>query len=222
MIDDPNHLVKLIAMEPKVKKALFANLDVVEVYGFFDFLKAYYTERDIVKFWTTLTLTQIEENLVVDTIQMSKEIPERYFKKTKADFEHLHEALIRCNSEMTNDIMALFGLNDNRVFVYPDHAQYAQLEANALSFRLPLNSVELFKWAKQLRNCMYGYAEKIFLNKTIIYGVFLKDELTYAVEISKNKIIQASAVSNTPIGKEDMQRIEAWFRTTYLKESYIL
>ena len=77
---------------------------------------------------------------------------------------------------------------------------------------------ELFEWAKKLNNCIYSYSNSIHQGRSIIYGVFIDNDLKYAVEIQSGKIVQALGDSNKPVSNNDMQIIERWFKKVYLDE----
>jgi hypothetical protein len=58
---------------------------------------------------------------------------------------------------------------------------------------------------------MFGYANNIKSGHSIIYGVFKDDELLYAVEIQKMKIVQALGKFNRQIEEDDRKVIDIWF-----------
>ncbi len=64
---------------------------------------------------------------------------------------------------------------------------------------------------------MFGYAKNIHLRKTIIYGVFVEDELKYAVEISDLRIVQALGKFNRSISEEATKEINEWFKKVYVR-----
>ena len=217
MIHDPNHLVKLIKMKPEIKNSLFDDLEVIDVYGFFDFLKENYTDRSIIKLWTSVSLTLLSKNIIRDTIKMYSHITSReHFIKQKANFESLHNEFIRLNNFEKSTIDSLIQLKGKINFDYSANELHAQVQKNHMSFILPMTVTELFEWANKLNNCMYGYTNSIHQGWSIIYGVFIDHDLKYAVEIESGRIVQALGDSNKSISNNDMRIIERWFKQVYL------
>jgi hypothetical protein len=57
---------------------------------------------------------------------------------------------------------------------------------------------------------MFSYSQKIHQQSSVIYGVFNKEELFYAVELKGFEILQAKGISNTDVPEEDMAIIRGW------------
>ncbi|HHD78196.1 MAG TPA: hypothetical protein ENK98_00910 [Epsilonproteobacteria bacterium] len=75
----------------------------------------------------------------------------------------------------------------------------------------------LDEWARKLHNCIFSYTNAIKDRRTVIYGVFVRHTLKYAVEIKGNRIVQTLGVSNSGIGAEDREVIDRWFLDVYLR-----
>jgi hypothetical protein len=89
---------------------------------------------------------------------------------------------------------------------------------NNLSFELPATGGELLEWARELHNCMSVYVDRIKAQKMVIYGVFEKKKLLYAVEINNGNITQASGKYNKKIDMAHKQVIGNWYEK-YFKET---
>jgi len=98
------------------------------------------------------------------------------------------------------------------VFHYEKSLLMTQCTYDDMIFKLPVSAYELSLWSKLLHNCMFSYAENIERGSSIIFAVFKKEKLCYALELSEGKIMQAKAVSNQSIPQEDMKKIRAWYQ----------
>ncbi|MEA3554015.1 MAG: PcfJ domain-containing protein, partial [Campylobacterota bacterium] len=101
---------------------------------------------------------------------------------------------------------------------------YTQKQLDAIKFiepydiRLPQHGLELYNWSTALSNCLAGYSNLIKKYQTIIYGFCKNDEISFAVEIKDNKIIQAKSKYNNDLSKEDMDIVIHWYKEFILKE----
>jgi hypothetical protein len=105
----------------------------------------------------------------------------------------------------------------NIIFKYDDIYFKKQVLYNNLTFKLPIDSYELIEWATKLHNCMAMYAKSIRLNKTLIYGVFIDDNIKYAVRIENAKIVEMKGKYNKSIEKAETKIIEKWANTHNFK-----
>lgn len=55
---------------------------------------------------------------------------------------------------------------------------------------------------------IFGYSKRVYLQTSIIYGVFRDDAILYAVEIQNLKIVQAKATMNAKVSVDDMKIIQ--------------
>jgi len=221
VIKDRNFLLQFISMETEIKKSLFDDCNINNIYSFFNFLRQYYSERIITKIWTDITPSMISRNIVRDTIQMfvsetMEALIKEHFEKPKADFNSIHDEFIRLS------IFRQITLRDKVKFDYSSKELKAQVEMDRFSYFLPMTVHILGAWAKKLLNCMFSYTHAIHNRKSIIYGVFVDHELTYAVEIRGDKIVQASGVRNQTISRDDSKIIDMWFREVYLLNCFEL
>lgn len=215
VIKDRNFLLQFISMDIEIKKSLFDDCNVNNIYSFFNFLRQHYSERIITKIWKGITPSMISRNIVRDTIRMfvgetMEALIKEHFVKPKANFNSIHDEFIRLNH------LHQITLRDKIKFDYTSNELKAQIEMDRFSYFLPMTVYILAAWAKKLHNCMFSYTYAIHNRESIIYGVFVDHELTYAVEISGEKIVQASGVGNQSISKDDLRLIDKWFRETYL------
>lgn len=216
-IRDRNHLLKLLALPPENKYMMFQGVALEDAERFFLFLHAYYTERSIMKLFCSIPLGMLgyHSNVVKETIRMFISCDARFirahFRKVPADIQRLHDTFIRLGRRWRISQM------DDEGFIYSDRERSAVIDRGEMRYILPHTNRELYLWSEHLNNCLYGYTDPIKKRETIIYGVMKQDRLSYALEITKGELVQASGVSNEPMDKGDEQEIENWFRTVYQK-----
>jgi len=137
----------------------------------------------------------------------------------------LEEKFITCKASM-NDLLRIFTFLIQNHYVqkityyYQAHAVMQEMVIGDLEFRLPCNSHELCLWAQILQNCLLTYMEKI-PQYSIVYGVFKKGHLLYAVEIYKNRMIQMSGIQNMEIPPMDAKSIYQWIDQGYSNSLYL-
>ena len=73
------------------------------------------------------------------------------------------------------------------------------------------NNYELFAWSDILENCLASYEYFIELQKTTVYGFFIKNKLIFAVEICDGKIIQAYRKYNQPLDSFENKVLNLWY-----------
>ena len=79
-------------------------------------------------------------------------------------------------------------------------------------FKLPQNSAELKEYANKLKNCLSNYVG-VHNKRYLIFGVFQKGELKYAVNFDTQKkfIVEAKGFANSNINEKDYNVIESFF-----------
>jgi hypothetical protein len=179
---------------------------------FLHFLKKYYTEKQVAKF-----LTEVEdyEEIWMETLALvlyAKRMVVKEFTKVKLSAWQLHDEIIRCSEYET------YSAFKTRKFIYSRYEYTACVTMNNLSFELPATGGELLEWARELHNCMSVYVDRIKAQKMVIYGVFEKKKLLYAVEINNGNITQASGKYNKKIDMAHKQVIGNWYEK-YFKET---
>ena len=212
-IDNIDLLTKLYALEPVIKQNLFAPDTVSEAIELIKFLKNHYTEKQIVNlFAKDMQDTDAYKSrlrLFRDTLDMldvhhTMASLEKHFMKVKLTTTNLHDEIIRVSHIVS------YELDAKEKFEYDPIYLSACQEHQGLEFRLPLTVKELSIWAKTLHNCMFGYSKRIHQQKSIIYGIFKKDELMYAIELNGFKIVQAKGIFNFAIPDKVMNVIDSW------------
>ncbi len=214
-IEDRNFLVELINMDTKVKHTLFDEVAMITVEYFLEFLREHYTQKSVTKLFTVLDEQSFRyHNIVRDTIWMFRgeamHFIREHFRKVPPTFQRIHNEFIRINT------MRDASLNGKVEFEYEENNLKAQTKKDLFDYCLPETTHILQWWSQQLHNCMYGYSRSIHQGKTIIYGVFKDDILTYAIEIRGNKIVQALGKHNRRIEEEERAKINAWFKEIYI------
>jgi len=135
----------------------------------------------------------------------------QFFQKVKLTTKTLHDEITRVSH------LASFDRGDHSTLVYKSHQNSVEVFIEDLEFRLPVDTVELSMWAKELHNCMFGYVNSIKSARSIIYGVFRDNELLYAVELRAMQIAQALGKFNKKIEEIDMNIIKKWHNENYIK-----
>lgn len=212
-IDNVDLLVKLYKMDPYLKAQLFCDETFSTGVVFIEFLKKYYTKKQITEFFIThiQDIKNYKQRVqdwqdilrMVENSTMLNEL-ENHFVKPKLKTNLLHDELIRVSHIVTHK------MEGKEVFDYSSLHVEAQGKYKNLEFKLPKTIHELYKWSKKLNNCMFGYSADIHLQKSVIYGVFKDVKLLYAIEIQDAKIVQAKANSNMSVNSCDMETIREW------------
>jgi len=206
-------LIKLYGIYPAIKQHIFTDETFVVAIEFIQFLKRYYTEKQIVKLFVEdmqdIKAYKNRLNNWRDTLRMLQtrnafNSLEEHFSKVKLTTKKLHDEIVRVFHIVS------YELDAKESFEYDEIYLSACSTYKELEFRLPSTVKELSLWAKMLHNCMFGYSRSIHEQRSIIYGVFRAEELLYAVELNGFRIVQAKAVSNNTIPAEDMSIINGW------------
>ena len=206
-------LIKLYGIYPAIKQHIFTDETFTVAIEFIQFLKQYYTEKQIVRLFIE-DMQDVKEyknrlNNWRDTLRMLQTRNafgslEEHFSKVKLTTKKLHDEIVRVFHIVS------YELDARESFEYEEVYLSACCTYKKLEFRLPLTVKELSLWAKMLHNCMFGYSRRIHEQRSIIYGVFREEELLYAVELNGFRILQAKAVSNNSVPVEDMNVINGW------------
>ena len=99
----------------------------------------------------------------------------------------------------------------NKSYEYDTKTSY---EYENLTFKLPKDYYELIDWGNKLKNCLETYITVHNNKRYLIFGVFKGKKLTYAVNFDKEKryIVEAKGFANSTIFKDDMEKIEKFFK----------
>lgn len=209
-IENIDLLIKLYKIEPEIKKYIFTDETFSVAIEFIVFLKQYYQEKQIVKFF----VEEIKEYKHTqhnwrDTLHMLQtpnafNSLKKHFSKVKLTTKKLHDEVIRVFHIVSYELDAKENFEYNKTYLS------ACTIYQGLEFKLPSTVQELSLWAKMLHNCMFGYSRRIHQQQSIIYGVFRAEELLYAVELNGFRIVQAKSVSNNIVPDDDMSIVNSW------------
>jgi hypothetical protein len=132
------------------------------------------------------------------------------FRKVPLNFRNLHNEFIR--------IQNLFQTHysEKVTFAYHDNDLKAEVKEGIFSYQLPKTTHALNAWGRKLHNCMASYSSEIHNGRSVIFAVFKKDELHYAVEIRGSKIVQALGKYNRVIEDQDREEIDTWLKEVYV------
>ena len=128
-----------------------------------------------------------------------------HFPITPCHYIKLHEAAYHYDQHMMYQNLL------NVTFLYDEEALKACIHTPTLCVKMPMTGIELYQWGEDLHNCLAGYDEFILNNTSLIYGFFDQEELLFAVEIRKKKIVQAKAKYNCNLSSKDMDFLTQWY-----------
>lgn len=219
--DDVNLICRLI--DTPIKIGLFEDIPMKHSILFLRWLQKRYKPL--------LIATSIERSISyngslytpmwVNTMRMASQLSstkayvfEKYFQKVNMNVKQLHDELIRINT------IAQRTQIQNRTYSYSKSEMLSEVTVDHLDFKLVKNSMELYMWGDMLHNCLFGFEERIVLKRCLIIGVFIENELTYAIEFDGRVILQAYGKYNTRIPEDTMSSIKRWASDTsrYLKD----
>jgi len=155
-IDNVDLVIQLYKIKSKYKNRIF--FDEEKGIAFINFLKYYYTQKQIVKLLTLLTNEKLP--LWLDTCRMLsfgfiQTSLRKYFTKVKLSVKNLHDEVIRVT------FLDHLLIENKEEFKYTDEELNRCSTVDTLMFKLPKTVEELNLWSKILHNCMFGYADMI-------------------------------------------------------------
>lgn len=214
-ISDVNHLHKALTMDIKIKNRLFNHCAIENINYFIDFLKSHYEEKHIVQIWLNIQLDDLGHYLVSDTINLftTQEMIEALtenFQKTSLTIIAMHDELMKHSRRLKRVQMK------NVKFVHSKFLSTSEVTKETLTYRLPIDSNELYKWGTTLHNCLFTYGDSILSGKSTVFGIFIDNDLTYALEIRNNKIVQLSATCNKTLSKSERDKVKRWHKEVYM------
>lgn len=207
--NDANHIVKLLTHNLNRKEIILQ--DEPDIMQFLLFLKHYYSEKQIVKLLKELD----DDYFFIDTLREFIYIKEQLmtlFTKPKCSLIALHNEMVRCAG-----IKRYNELSDKQIY-YNLGQEKACTHVMGYKIKLPSSGEELYMWAQELHNCLFGYFEMVYDNQTTVYGFFHESRLEFAVEITDQRIRQASTMGN--LGLNDLQNevLITWFHRYIVNE----
>ena len=173
---------------------------------FIEFLKGYYTEKQIVKLFLNYN-SDADELLFRDTINelhINIDIIKQFFNKVPCKINTLHDEFVRC-------VRKNRGITYNKQLSYSEEYLKPCVDNNSYSVKLPKSGKDLYEWADTLHNCMSSYFNWIHNGETIIYGFFINNLLSFAVEIRNNNIVQYSAKYNKKLNDYEQKILKDWY-----------
>jgi len=217
-ISDRNHLLKALRMEVSLKQVIFNDCNIENIYHFIDFLKNHYEEKHIVRLWLSIEHDDLTHYLLRDssnlffTEEMRVELNEK-FVKTALNIRAIHH-------ELTKHSRKLMRIKrEQKIFTYSDATLDMQVELEGLSYRLPMNNDDLYEWGALLHNCLFSYVQSVAMGVSVIFGVFVGKQLTYALEVRNGRIAQVSAIFNKKLMTEEREKIDRWYKDIYIPRS---
>ena len=213
LFSDPNFSRELLVISPKKKKRFMGYTRLDEYLKVMNFLKTIFPQKKLFALLKEAFNNTDNLNLMKDTIDM--------LTKNSSNFDIITNELTLKQINIQNlhdkiaDIVNFYlseepSQNILKNFEYPQEFFNLEYIYKGLEFRLVKNPKELYDWAKVLHNCLSGYTDKVSKNGTIIIGIFFENTITYALELKKNRLIQARAKYNKPIPKHHKTVVDEW------------
>ena len=217
-VKDVNHLSKILEMNSRMKMKIFNGSRVVNILHFIEFLQLFYAEKHLVKFWLSINEDDLKNFLLRDSIaffegEVLREMFRENFLKSPLNIRAIHHELTRHSRAVEKIEYA------NQVFYYSDFLLSLQGEREEIEYKLPLNAETLYNWGGLLHNCIFSYRHKLMREESVIFGLFVENRLTYALEIRNYKIVQLSAIYNGLLSPLERAKVYRWFKEVYLKKS---
>lgn len=205
-----NIYLKCQVKDPNVAIAILrTNIDLSRFYNFYSDLVYLFGEKRIANF-----LIKMDERKNYYTLKDIIEIGQ-----SLSLFINLKEDLynIKLNSnELLNRLYLLAEIynekNSNSLKYFYNYSKehYKKEEIiSGLKFKLPRNKIELGKWGVILHNCLSGYMENIS-DYSYIVGVYINNQLTYALHIQDKRLIEARGDNNKVVKEKHMSIIHKW------------
>jgi hypothetical protein len=208
-IGDRNYLERLIALPYRIKSRLFEDMEREDAERVVDFLLSRFGERGAVRFFESLSEGMLGARYIDDISWMLyqlESVPEilALYRGRSPDASAVHDELARLSAIRERESNPL-------PFRYASRHTGACGVWEGLEYRLPEYGVDLAEWGAKLGNCLAGYTERVRRRGCVVYGVYRKGALRYALEIRDGRIVQISGRFNRPAPEEDRKKIENWF-----------
>lgn len=206
VFSDVNIIVSLLKSHYFKKEVLVGFSKFKHVIKFLKWLFNFYTEKQVANLLLTSNRGVISDifRLARSTSINNPHVFNKYFQKTVCNAQLLHNELVRISH------IEQYVVKCNKKFKYKEKEIMMQVRVEDLVFKLPKDAKELNIWAGILNNCMSSYVTDIIETESLIFGVFRKRVLLYAIEVCDMEINQASGKSNSNIGSVDLSIIHKW------------
>jgi len=206
VFDDVNIITALLKDFSLSLDTDYSSVQIYEInklFLFFEFLKNYYNKFEIADFIRDMTSNMLLFEDIYNMFDNTNRVVYRYFTRVKISLVNIHDEFVK--------IHHLNHVSSSYTFSYEKNDLQACIQIDSLEYRLPRSGKELSEWSIQLKNCLFSYADKIYMKQSIVYGVFKNNEINYAIEISNGRIIQALGYLNKKINQVDKSYIDEWF-----------
>ena len=207
-IQDPNIVTKLIKLDlPGI-----SNGQTMETFIFF--LKEYgYKDIQVYNILRKIGLNKEYLSDTVSEVNLYKASEQATFRKVSANIKIIHDTLLRLNERFRyREIYQL-----DRIFKYRKEIMQKCIKIENYIVSLPKSGEELYNYAEDLQNCMASYCEAIYNNSTSIYFFFKEKQLSFAVEIRDNEVVQASKKFNAKLEEKDQKVLDVWLKQFNIK-----
>lgn len=189
IIEDPNHLTKLLSLPMKWK--FFDGWNFPDALWLIKFLKQHFGVNKIYKIFTKDYYEWETSDIKMMVVLNRLAIEKNFKKKPVKSIRDIHDLFSICIRQQAI-------LDSNVIYAYGENLLTVECIFKDYEFRLPTDKKTLCEWAEWLNNCMCGYSEQIEWATTLIFGVFKDQKLQFAFEISGTtlEVVQASGRNN--------------------------
>ncbi len=195
-IDKGRALLEMFPVETRMK--LLKNLSEFSAYS-----KDTYDQYNEFKDWTNFNDKAKEKGL--EPIKL----PSRW-----KNIKELHDNI----SRQYRDIKAAVSNSD--IKYSPETWELLnEVRVEDMVIRLPIETAELSRWGKIMKNCIAGRGDDAAKGSSIILGVYKKNSLIYNIEISKTTMVVVEEPTDTPLA---MIGTEQKYAKTIKSDRYVL
>lgn len=208
-IEDSNIAVQLLDLE--LDFLFSSTIDVDDMCRFVLFLKGYYSEKQLVNFFSSHQLIDrpfLFDDMLREFLDARVHLDET-FHKVSCKPMALHDEFVRCTWSLRYRDISQENIS------YTPNALKPCVTVEGYEIRVPLTGEQLIKWAESLHNCMAGHFYMIVRHETLIYCFFEGKELKFAVEIANSNIVQASGKYNRELTPEENRVMQKWYKQIF-------
>ena len=182
---------------------------------FIQFLKEYYTEKQILKLFKHIDLSA-NVHLFNDTLRVlydDIDVIKPNFKKVRCALGTVHNEFVRCANKETD--LKLF----KQKLAYTNQKLSSCSRVHHYDVKLPHNRKELYYWADRLHNCLDEYFDMIKTHEITVYGFFKEDVLAFVIMMCDNYVIESARKYNQTLTDLEKVSLEQWVKTNNFNKS---
>lgn len=210
---DPNHICRLLGSKLVLEYRVSSNVrhSASSHISLIEFLLKFYTEKQLVMIFESIG---VDAWLWEDSSRMINVLNEdritMVFTPPRANMRAIHDALVHARELAENNDISVQYSFDKEVH------KPCGLWQERYEVILPADSGELTSWSQILKNCLYSYVVEVYEGNTVIYGIKMNGEMTYAIEVNDGQIRQFKAKYNAEPDEKAKKAIGEWYRHFFI------